>query len=221
MRWCFSHACSIIAILAIIDVFAHPCNIGDHCYRLSWQVFLQSFCPIPTSAGIGTQQPWREPRKGDQTTCNNDPLCCGDEWGACRNFEISVVFKSGPTLHLMLTRVMNTLPIGKQSNVVHCLPCICGQVYIGETKWKLQARLREHQDANAIEVMQLQQSMHGRTTIPSSGRRQQCWPEQEDNCKRNYCRRRHHTSTGHLQRSTWTGTILEIPGCRTAFFWLV
>ena len=44
-----------------------------------------------------------------------------------------------------LTRVKDTLPIGKQSNEVHRIPCSCGQVYIGETKPRLETRLREHQ----------------------------------------------------------------------------
>ena len=35
----------------------------------------------------------------------------------------------------------------KQSNVVYRIPCSCGQVYIRETKWRLETRLKEHQDA--------------------------------------------------------------------------
>ena len=37
----------------------------------------------------------------------------------CRKFNIRVVFKSGWTLRSMLTKVKNTLPLGKQSNVVY------------------------------------------------------------------------------------------------------
>ena len=36
----------------------------------------------------------------------------------CRKFNIRVVFKSGQTLRSMLTKVKDTLPLGKQSNVV-------------------------------------------------------------------------------------------------------
>ena len=36
---------------------------------------------------------------------------------ACRKFNIRVVFKSGWTLRSMLTKVKDTLPLGKQSNV--------------------------------------------------------------------------------------------------------
>ena len=59
----------------------------------------------------------------------------------CRMFNFRVVFKSRQTLHSMLTTVKDTLPLGKQSNVVYCIPCSCHQVYIRET------RLKEHQDA--------------------------------------------------------------------------
>ena len=63
--------------------------------------------------------------------------------------ESIVVFKSGRTLRsmTMLTKVKATLPPGKQSNVVYRIPCSCGQVYIGETKRRLETRLKEHRDA--------------------------------------------------------------------------
>ena len=64
-----------------------------------------------------------------------------------REFNIRVVFKSGRTLRSMLTKVKDTLPLGKQSNVVYRIPCSCGQVYIGETKRRLETRLKEHRDA--------------------------------------------------------------------------
>ena len=59
----------------------------------------------------------------------------------CRKINIRVVFKSGWTLRSMLTKVKDTLPPGKQSNVVYRIPCSCGQVYIGETKRRLETRL--------------------------------------------------------------------------------
>ena len=59
----------------------------------------------------------------------------------CRKFNIRVVFKSGRTLRSMLTKVKDTLPLGKQSNVVYRIPCSCGQVYIGETRRRLETRL--------------------------------------------------------------------------------
>ena len=65
----------------------------------------------------------------------------------CRKFNIRVVFKSRQTLRSMLTKVKDTLPLGKQSNVVYRIPCSCGQVYIGETKRRLETRLKEHRDA--------------------------------------------------------------------------
>ena len=59
----------------------------------------------------------------------------------------SVVFKSGWTLCSMLTKVKDTLLLGKQSNVVYRIPCSCDQVYIGETKQRLETRLKEDRDA--------------------------------------------------------------------------
>ena len=39
-----------------------------------------------------------------------------------RKFNIRVVFKPGQTVHSMLTKVEDTLPIGKQFNVVYRIP---------------------------------------------------------------------------------------------------
>ena len=47
----------------------------------------------------------------------------------------------------MLTKVKDTVPLGKQSNVVYRILCSCGQVYSGETRRRLEMRLIEHQDA--------------------------------------------------------------------------
>ena len=65
----------------------------------------------------------------------------------CRDFNIRTVFKSGPTLRNLLTKVKDPLPIDKQSNVVYEVPCTCGKVYIGETKRRLGTRIKEHKDA--------------------------------------------------------------------------
>ena len=62
----------------------------------------------------------------------------------CRKFNIRVVFKSGRTLRSMLTMVKDTLPLGKQSNVVYRIHCSCGQVYIRETRQRLETRLKKH-----------------------------------------------------------------------------
>ena len=61
---------------------------------------------------------------------------------ACRNYNIRVVFRSGPTFRSMLTKVKDPLPIEKQANVVYEIPCTCGKVYIGETKRRLGTRLQ-------------------------------------------------------------------------------
>ena len=55
-----------------------------------------------------------------------------------------LVFKSGPTLRNLLTRAKDPLPINKQSNVVYEVPCTCGKVYIGETKRRLETRMKEY-----------------------------------------------------------------------------
>ena len=56
----------------------------------------------------------------------------------CRSYNIRVVFRSGPTLQSMLTKVKDPLPVEKQANVVYEVPCSCGKVYIGETKRRLE-----------------------------------------------------------------------------------
>ena len=64
----------------------------------------------------------------------------------CWDFNIRTVFKSGPTLRSLLTKVKDPLPTTKQSNVVYEVPCTCGKVYIGETKRRLETRLKEHKE---------------------------------------------------------------------------
>ena len=65
----------------------------------------------------------------------------------CQDFNIRTVFRSGPTLRGLLTKVKDPLPIEKQANIVYEVPCTCGQVYIGETRRRLGTRLKEHRDA--------------------------------------------------------------------------
>ena len=57
------------------------------------------------------------------------------------------MIQSGPTLRSMLTKVKDPLPTEKQANVVYKVPCACGKVYIGETRRRLETRLKEHKDA--------------------------------------------------------------------------
>ena len=66
----------------------------------------------------------------------------------CRDFSIRTVFKAGPTLRGILTKVKDPLQTTKQSNVVYEVPCTCSKVYIGETKRRLETRLKEHKDAS-------------------------------------------------------------------------
>ena len=107
----------------------------------------------------------------------------------------------------MLTKVKDTLP--KQSNVVNHIPCSCGQVYIGETKQRLETKQRDWRNTRMpVRAVwwrnRLWQSMHGRTTTQSTWRRYRCWTGPKD--KGNYCWRRPCTSRWHLQRNTLTGT---------------
>ena len=65
----------------------------------------------------------------------------------CRNYNIRVVFRSGPTFRSMLTKVKDLLPIEKQADVIYEIPCTYGKVYIGEIKSRIETRLKEHKDA--------------------------------------------------------------------------
>ena len=65
----------------------------------------------------------------------------------CRRFGIRTVFKSGPTLQNHPTRVKDKLPLLLKSCMVYCIPCRCGRVYIGETVRRLEANMKEHEDA--------------------------------------------------------------------------
>ena len=54
----------------------------------------------------------------------------------CTKFGIMAVFKFGQTLRLMLTKVKDTLQLGKRFGVVYQIPCSSGQVYIESDDWK-------------------------------------------------------------------------------------
>ena len=66
---------------------------------------------------------------------------------ACEKYNLKVVFKSGPTLHSLLTRVKDPLPKEKLAGVVYQIACQCGKVYVGETQRRLETRVKEHRDA--------------------------------------------------------------------------
>ena len=53
----------------------------------------------------------------------------------CKKLNSRVVFKSRQTLHSMLTK--------EQSNVAYRIPCSCIQVYIGETRQRLETSLQD------------------------------------------------------------------------------
>ena len=54
---------------------------------------------------------------------------------------MKVVFRSGRSLCSMLIEVKDAL------TVVYCVPCSCGEAYIGETVRRLETRMKEPQDA--------------------------------------------------------------------------
>ena len=62
------------------------------------------------------------------------------------------------SLRSMLTKVKNPLMMVKQAKVVYRILCSCGEVYIGETVRRLDARVKEHRDAcqkGALEISAL------------------------------------------------------------------
>ena len=66
---------------------------------------------------------------------------------ACEKYNFKVIFKSGPTLRSLLTKVKDPLPKEKLAGVVYHIPCQCGKVYVGETQRRLETRVKEHRDA--------------------------------------------------------------------------
>ena len=109
--------------------------------------FIHNASAPPTQKTADVSNPEEEQEKGPLVVIPYVAGMSEDIRHVCRKFNIRVVFKSGQTLRSMLTKVKDTLPPGKQSNVVYRIPCSCGQVYIGETKRRLETRLKEHRHA--------------------------------------------------------------------------
>ena len=63
----------------------------------------------------------------------------------CEKFNGGVIFKFSMTRSL-LTRIKDKLPSTMNSSVVYRIPCSCGKVCIGETRWRLESRIKEHKD---------------------------------------------------------------------------
>ena len=138
--WC-SHACSATADFSII-----PLSQASRC-SFSLVSSLRNASAPPKQETADVSSPEEEQEKGPLVVIPYVAGMSEDIRRVCRKFNIRVVFKSGRTLRSMLTKVKDTLPLGKQSNVVYRIPCSCGQVYIGETKRRLETRLKEHRDA--------------------------------------------------------------------------
>ena len=113
--------------------------------------FIRNVSAPPTQETADVSSPEEEQEKGSRVVIPYVAGMSEDIRCVCRKFNIRVVFKSGRTLRSMLTKVKDTLPPGKQYNVVYRIPCSCGQVYIGETKRRLETEgtprcLREGDD---------------------------------------------------------------------------
>ena len=102
--------------------------------------FICNASALPTQETADTSNPdeGQEEEKGPLVVISYAAGMSEDIRCVCRKFNIRVVFKSGQTLCSMLTKVKDILPLGKQSNVVYRIPCSCSQVYIGETKRRLE-----------------------------------------------------------------------------------
>ena len=92
----------------------------------------------------------RQGEKGGRGITNCPPPLCS--WQrirrVCKDFNIRVVFKFGPTLHSLLTEVKDPLPTEKQASVIYkVISCTCRKLYIGMTKRRLETHLKEHKDA--------------------------------------------------------------------------
>ena len=109
--------------------------------------FIRNASAPPTQETGDVSSPEDEQEKGPLVVIPYVAGMSEDIRRVSRKFNIRVVFKSRRTLRSMLTKVKDTLPPGKQSNVVYRIPCSCGQVCIRETKRRLETRLKEHRDA--------------------------------------------------------------------------
>ena len=103
----------------------------------------------------------------------------------------------------MLTKVKDTLPLGKQSNVVYRIPCSCSHVYIRKTKWRLETRVKEHWDA-------CKRGMMEKSAVAEQAWENRCWTMAED--RSSWWRR---PTTSRWQRFNRDGG-LEIAGCWAA-----
>ena len=118
---------------------------APHCYfQTEWLTF--SYLPPPPQYRNHQQE---EPNDKESHKEEEIKICKWCEWirKACEKFNLKVVFKLGPTLHSLLTRVKDTLPKKKLAGVVYQIPYQCGKVYVGETQRRLETRIKEHRDA--------------------------------------------------------------------------
>lgn len=65
----------------------------------------------------------------------------------CRKYSMQLIFRSGRSLHSVLSKVKGTLPVAKQFTVIYRIPCSYDKAYFDDTKRVRETRLKEHQDA--------------------------------------------------------------------------
>ena len=64
-----------------------------------------------------------------------------------RKFNLKTITKPTNKLRKLLVHPKDSTPKERRSHVIYSIPFTDGQVYIGETSWPLETRLKEHRDA--------------------------------------------------------------------------
>ena len=176
--------------------------------------FLRNASALPTQKTADASSPdeGQEVEKGPLVVIPYVAGMSEDIRCVSRKFNIRVGFKSGWTLRSMLTKVKDILPLGKQSNVLYHIPCSCGQVYIRETKWRLETRRKEHQDAcKRMEEVGCSRACMGESPPDLLGRDHRTRPWQRTLMKEAL----HIQMIPAEERFNQDG-VLEVPGCWTA-----
>ena len=115
-----------------------------------------SFVPFPLPSAPPEEEPDEEPDdEGSQEEEKKQTLAVIPYLSGVserirkdyENFDLRVIFKSGPTLRSLLTGVKDPLPKEKPAGMVYQIPCQCGKVYAGETQMRLEMQVKEHRDA--------------------------------------------------------------------------
>ena len=91
--------------------------------RLPCKLYPQRFCPTTQeTADTSSRDEEQEEERGPLVVIPYVAGMSEDIRHVCRKFNLRVVFKSRQTARSMLTKVKDTLPVGKQLNVVYRIP---------------------------------------------------------------------------------------------------